>query len=135
MAKAPKAHPYISSSGPIVQAIEHLRRSFLATVSADTLKKLGIALKNESYLINILRFLSVINEEGKRTDRAAKAFNLHDDAEFQRAFGQMVKDSYVDLFALHGDAAWTLDPNALITFFRQADQSSGIVGTRQANTF
>src|SRR6266853_6350621 len=135
MARAPKAHPYTSGSGPIIQTIEHLRRSFPATVSADTLKKLGIAPKNESYLINILRFLSVINEEGKRTDRATKAFNLHDDAEFQRAFGQIVTDSYVDLFALHGDATWKLDPNALITFFRQADQSSEIVGTRQANTF
>src|SRR5438034_6976940 len=122
MAKPPKAHPYISSSGPIIQAIEHLRRSFPTTVSADTLKKLGIAAKNESYLINILRFLSVIGEEGKRTERAAKAFNLHDDVAFQRAFDEMVKDSYVDLFALHGDASWKLDPNALITFFRQTDQ-------------
>jgi Family of unknown function (DUF5343) len=47
----------------------------------------------------------------------------------------MIKDAYVDLFALHGDSAWTLDVDALITFFRQADQSSGIVGSRQANTF
>src|SRR5438552_3062090 len=119
MPKAPKAHPYISSSGPIIQTIGHLRRSFPVTVSADTLKKLGIAPKNESYLINILRFLSVINEEGKPTDRAAKTFNLHDDAEFQKAFGEIVKDAYVDLFALHGDLAWSLDTNALITFFRQ----------------
>jgi hypothetical protein len=55
--------------------------------------------------------------------------------QFQKAFGQMVKDAYVDLFGLHGETAWALDSDSLITFFRQADQSSGIVGTRQANTF
>ena len=128
-------HPYIGGTGAIVQAVGHLRRSFPATVTADTLKKLGIAPKNESYLINILRFLTVIDAEGKRTDKAAKIFNLHDDAQFQKAFGQMVKDAYVDLFGLHGETAWALDTDSLITFFRQADQSSGIVGTRQANTF
>jgi Family of unknown function (DUF5343) len=128
-------HPYIGGSGAIVQAVAHLRRSFPAAVTADTLKKLGIASKNESYLINILKFLTVIDAEGKRTDKAAKAFNLHEDAQFQKAFGQMVKDAYVDLFGLHGETAWSLDTDSLITFFRQADQSSGIVGTRQANTF
>jgi hypothetical protein len=128
-------HPYIGGTGAIVQAISHFRRSFPATVTADTLKKLGIAAKNESYLINILKFLTVIDAEGKRTDQAAKVFNLHDDVEFQKAFGQMVKDAYVDLFNLHGETAWTRNTDSLITFFRQADQSSGIVGTRQANTF
>jgi hypothetical protein len=128
-------HPYIGGSGSIVQAVAHLRRSFPATVTADTLKKLGIASKNESYLINILKFLTVIDAEGKRTDKAAKIFNLHDDVQFQKEFGQMVKDAYVDLFSLHGETAWTLDTDSLITFFRQADQSSDIVGTRQANTF
>ncbi|MEY2551102.1 MAG: hypothetical protein QOG12_1246 [Verrucomicrobiota bacterium] len=130
-----KNHPYISSSGPIVQAVGHLRRSFPQTVTADTLKKLGIAPKNESYLINILRFLSIIDSEGKREEAAAKIFNLHDDAAFQNAFGEFVQRAYGDLFGLHGDTAWSLDVNALITFFRQADQSSSIVGARQANTF
>src|SRR6266496_231157 len=128
-------HPYIGGGGAIIQAVNHLRRSFPASVTADTLKKLGIAPKNESYLINILRFLSIIDEEGKRTAQAAKIFNVHENAEFQTAFGQVVKAAYVDLFALHGDATWTLDLNALITVFRPADQSSGIVGRRQANTF
>lgn len=130
-----KNHPYIGGSGALIQAVSQFRRSFPAVVSADTLKKLGIAPKNESYLINILRFLSVIDAEGKRNEDAAKVFNLHEDAEFQKAFGEIVKAAYVDLFALHNDAAWNLDLNALITFFRQTNQSSGIVGTRQANTF
>jgi len=129
------AHPYIGGGGAIIQAVNHFRRSFPSTVTADTLKKLGIAPKNESYLINILRFLGIIDEEGKRTEEAAKVFNIHEDTGFQKAFGAIVKNAYVDLFALHADAAWELDSNALITFFRQADQSSGIVGGRQASTF
>ena len=128
-------HPYIGGGGAIIQAVNHFRRSFPSTVTADTLKKLGIAPKNESYLINILRFLGTIDEEGKRTDEAAKVFNVHEDTGFQKAFGAIVKSAYSDLFSLHGDAAWELDSNVLITFFRQADQSSGIVGGRQASTF
>ena len=128
-------HPYIGGSGAIIQAVNHFRRSFPPTVTADTLEKLGIASKNESYLINILRFLGIIDEEGKRTAEAAKVFNVHEDAGFQKAFGAIVKNAYVDLFALHGEEAWDLGANALITFFRQADQSSGIVGGRQASTF
>jgi len=115
--------------------IQHLRRSFPATVDAETVKRLGIAPKNESYLINILRFIGVIDAEGKKTDKASKIFSLHDDEKFHTAFAQLLKDAYHDLFADHGEEAWKLETNALITFFRQSDESSGIVGARQANTF
>lgn len=128
-------HPYISSSGPIIRIIQHLRRSFPNTIDADTLKRLGIAPNNESYLINILRFVGVIDAEGKKTDKASKIFSQHDDQKFQTAFAQLVKDAYSDLFTDHGDDAWKLDNNALITFFRESDESSGIVGGRQASTF
>lgn len=47
----------------------------------------------------------------------------------------MIKRAYTELFKLHGDKAWTLEQNKLITFFRQTDQSSGLVGTLQAKTF
>ena len=36
---------------------------------------------------------------------------------------------------MHGDNAWALDSASLITYFRQTDQSSELVGTGQANTF
>jgi hypothetical protein len=41
----------------------------------------------------------------------------------------------VELFSLHGEDSWKLDTDGLITFFRQADQSSATVGRRQAYTF
>jgi hypothetical protein len=128
-------HPYITSSGPIVQIVKHLRRSFPPAVDAETIKRLGIAPKNESYLVNILRFLGLIDAQGKKTASASKIFTLQDDDKFHKEFAGLVKTAYKPLFEDHGDAAWTLDTNGLVTFFRQTDESSGIVGARQANTF
>lgn len=36
---------------------------------------------------------------------------------------------------MHGDKSWGLNTDALITFFRQHDQTSAITGKRQAVTF
>jgi hypothetical protein len=115
--------------------INHLRRSFPSVVDAGTVKRLGLAPKNESYLINILRFIDVIDGEGKKTERASKVFNMHEDDKFQAAFSELIKKAYRSLFEDHGEGAWNLDTDALITFFRQTDESSGVVGARQATTF
>jgi hypothetical protein len=127
-------HPYAISHGPLIQVINHLRKSFPSSVTADTLKKLGYAKKNESYVINTLRFIGVIDESGSKTDKAAKVFSQHEDNAFQKEFSKLIEASYKELFSLHKDA-WTLDADALITFFRQTDQSSSLVGKKQANTF
>lgn len=128
-------HPYVSGNGVLIQVLDHLRKSFPATFNADILKKLGFAPKNESYIINTLRYLGLITDDGSRTEEAQKAFVIHDDVVFKAAFGKIIKDSYPELFSLHGDDAWGIDPSKLITFFRQTDQSSELVGGRQANTF
>jgi Family of unknown function (DUF5343) len=128
-------YPYVASAGPVVKAISHLRKSFPKEVTADTLRKLGVAPKNESYVINVLRFLSVIDEEGKKVDENAKAFNHHQDGAFAEAFAKLVHNAYEELFELHGDAAWKLDRSTLTQFFRTTDRSSDVVGTRQAGTF
>lgn len=70
-----ESHPYVSGAGNVVQAVNHLRKSFPATVKADTFKKLGIAPNNESYVINTLRFTGVLDAEGKKTSAATKAFS------------------------------------------------------------
>jgi hypothetical protein len=67
--------PYVASAGPLLRTIGHLRKSFPKEVTAETLRKLGVAPKNESYSINVLRFLGVINEEGAKVDEKAKAFH------------------------------------------------------------
>lgn len=130
-----KAHPYISGSGGITAAINQFRKSFPVKVNAETLKKLGIASNNESYLINILRFIGAIDEEGNRTAKASAAFSKHSDEDFQKAFKELVKEGYSELFALHSDSAWTLPTDALISFFRTTDKTSDLVGRRQAATF
>ena len=128
-------HPYVASAGPLVQTFEHLRRSFPPTVSSDTLKRLGVAPNNESYVLNTLRFLEIIDDEGNRAQAAATVFNQHEDSEFQKGLSELVKSAYRDLFSLHGENAWTLDQGKLISYFRTADASTDIVGRRQATTF
>lgn len=128
-------HPYITSAGGLIQVINHLRSSFPASLTADTLKKLGYAPKNETYIISTLRFLGLIDKDGSKTEAAGKIFSLHQDKDFQKAFAQLVTTGYKELFALHSEKTWGLDLSQLITFFRQNDQSSAIVGKRQANTF
>jgi hypothetical protein len=129
-------HPYVSGSGPLFQIVTHLRKSFPASgVTADTLKKLGLASNNESYVINILRFIGVIDDEGKKTPEASKVFSHHDDAAFQQALAPLVRKAYTDLFDVHGADAWRLSTDALIQYFRSTDDTSAIVGRRQATTF
>lgn len=128
-------HPYISGAGNIVQVIKHLRSSFPAKVSAETIKKLGIAPKNESYVINVLRFVAVIDDDGEKTPAAKTVFSKHQDEQFEKAFSELIKISYSELFEVHGDDAWKLDKNGLITFFRSADDTGATIGSRQAATF
>lgn len=128
-------YPYISGNGGIVSAITQFRKSLPRTIDAETFRKLAIAANNESYLINILRFVGVADENGAVTEAARTAFSQHSDAEFNSAFGKMVRAAYDDLFALHGDAAWKLSQDPLVAFFRSSDKTSEIVGKRQASTF
>lgn len=128
-------HPYISGSGAIVQLFDQLKKSFPQVLNAEVLKKLSIAPSNESYAMNIVRFLGLIDESGKPTPDAVKIFTLHDEKAFQIAFSEVIEKAYRELFSLHGKDAWTLSLEQLIPFFRQSDQSSALVGSRQASTF
>ncbi|WP_337170183.1 DUF5343 domain-containing protein [Gemmatimonas aurantiaca] len=127
--------PYVASAGPLVKAIAHLRKSFPKEVTADTLRKLGVAPKNETYVINVLRFLGIIDDAGAKVAAKAKAFVQHEDKAFASEFDKVVREAYDELFELHGDAAWTLDRGGLTQFFRTSDNSTDLVGGRQASTF
>lgn len=129
------SHPYISGAGNITQMIGFLRKNFPATVSSDTVKKLGVASKNESYVINVLQFLGLIDEQGKRTDEGHAVMTKHGEAEFQSSFEAIVKSAYSDLFDLRGDDAWTMNKEQLIGYFRSADKTSDVIGGRQAGVF
>lgn len=88
--------------------IEHLRKSFPASVDSETVKKLGLAPQNESYVINALQFVGVIDSDNKKTAQAAKVFTLHNDEDFAKSFKEMVQQAYHALFDLHGDQSWEL---------------------------
>ena len=135
MADKHDKHPYANANSGLTQLLDQLRKSFPASVDADLLKKLAIAPNNESYIINVIRFLGIIVDEGKRADEALKVFTLHEDTEFRAAFAEMVKKAYVDLFNIYKDETWTLSESKLIAYFRQSDQTSELIGSRQTKTF
>lgn len=128
-------HPYVSAPGYLVQVITQLRKSLPPTVNSGTLKKLGLATNNESYILNILRFLGLIDQEGNKTEISSKVLTLHDEAAFAKEFGGLVTSAYRDLFDLHGDSAWSLDQDKLISFFRSSDSTTALVGKLQTSTF
>lgn len=128
-------HPYTSGAGGLVAAITQLRKAFPVKVTAETFKKLGIAPNNETYIINILRFLEIIDAEGNKNAKAASVLVQHDEGEFQKGFAGLVQHAYKDLFELHGADAWGASTDKLISFFRNTDHTSDIVGRRQAATF
>lgn len=129
------SHPYISGAGNITQMIGFLRKNFPTVVTSDTVKKLGVAPKNESYIINALQFIGVIDQEGKRTDRGHEVLTTHDEEAFKKAFQGLIRDGYKDLFDLRGDDAWKMSKDELIGYFRSTDKTSDLIGNRQASVF
>lgn len=127
-------HPYSPTPGGITAAITQFRNSFPSTVNAETLRQLAIAPKNESYVINVLRFIGAIDKEGKQTEKAATVF-YQSDADFRKSFEEMIKVAYKDLFALYKDEAWKLSSDKLISFFRSKDKTTALVGKLQGATF
>lgn len=128
------SHPYISGPGNITQMIGYLRKNFPASITADTVKKYQLAPNNESYVINALQFIGLIDEEGKRTSRGHDVMVLPD-GQFEKEFEQLVRDAYADLFQLRSDDAWTMSKSELTGYFRAADKTSDVIGGRQAGLF
>jgi hypothetical protein len=128
-------HPYISGVGNISQTLNHFRKTFPNIVDSATLKKLGLAPNNESFLLNILKFIKLLSETGEKTKEAGDVFSQHKDDEFRKKFEPLIKSSYNGLFELYGDKTWEIDLDSLITFFRSTDQTSALIGKHQARTF
>lgn len=127
-------HPYSPSPGGITAAITQFRNSFPPTVNAETLRSLAIAPKNESYVINTLRFIGAIDKDGKQIEKAVSVF-FQSGSDFEKGFEGLIKTAYADLFALHKDNTWDLPTEKLIAFFRSKDKTTGLVGKLQAATF
>lgn len=128
-------HPYTVTPGGLASTLRQLRSNFPNEVTADTLKKWSIAPNNETYIVNVLKFLGIIDEDGKRSGERAKVFLEHEDEGFARGFAEITANAYADLFETFGDNAWYLEKDRLISYFRSADETSATVGKRQASTF
>lgn len=128
------SHPYISGPNNVVQMIGYLRKNFPAKITSETVKKFSIASNNESYVINALQFIGVIDSEGKRTKIGHDTFVLSDDS-FPKAFSNIIRGSYNDLFELRSEEAWSMTRSELISYFRTTDKTSEVIGGRQAGLF
>jgi len=127
-------YPYSSGQTAVVQAFERLRKGFPAKVDAGYLQRFSIAPANESYIISILRFLGLINEEGNKVEGTTDYFFAQDD-DFKAGLEAILRTAYAQLFDEMGDEALTGEKAALISWFRAADKTSDLVGQRQASTF
>jgi hypothetical protein len=129
------SYPYSSSQASIFQAFAQLRKSFPSKVDADYLKRFGIAPANESYIIGILRFLDLIDDEsGAQIDKNTDFF-FGADEKFRAGLEGRLRDRYAQLFSEMGDDALTADKGDLAQWFRASDKTSELVGSRQATTF
>jgi len=127
-------HPYSPSPGGITAAISQFRNSFPTTVNAETLRSLAIAPKNESYVINVLRFIGAIDKDGKQSEKAASVF-YQSGSDFEKGFELLVQAAYKDLFDAYKETTWDLPSEKLIAFFRSKDKTTALVGKLQAATF
>lgn len=127
------SYPYISGQGALVQTFEQLRKSVPPKIDADYLRRFNIAPANESYVIAVLRFLGIIDDEGNRIDGQSDYLYSNADG-FQSGLEGAMRSAYSRLFDEMSDALQAERQN-LIHWFRAADKTSDLVGKRQASTF
>ena len=127
------SYPYISGQGALTQTFAQLRKGFPAKVDAGYLQRFKIAPANESYVISILKFLSLIDENGDRVESNTSYF-YGDDGSFQAGLEATLRQAYAQLFDEMGAEALEADRGSLTHWFRAADKTSDVVGQRQAST-
>jgi hypothetical protein len=127
-------YPYTSGQGAVAQTFAQLRKGFPAKVDAGYLQRFGIAPANESYIIAILRFLELIDEEGGREDGNTEFFFGGNEV-FEPGLEKRLRETYSELFNEMGEDALTAERDALTNWFRASDKTSALVGQRQASTF
>lgn len=127
------SYPYISGQGAVAQTFEQLRKSVPSKIDADYLRRFNIAPANETYIITILRFLGIIEEDGNRIDGQSDYLYSNADG-FQSGLEGAMRTAYSRLFDEMSDALQA-EREDLVHWFRTADKTSELVGKRQASTF
>lgn len=127
-------YPYISGQAALVAAFGRLRQGFPPKVDAGYLQRFNIAPSNESYVISILKFLNLIDEEGNRVEDNTHFFYGNDDS-FQAGLEAALRSAYSGVFEEMGDGALDAEKRDLAHWFRASDKTTDLVGQRQATTF
>jgi hypothetical protein len=127
-------YPYISGQVALVQAFSQLRKGFPNKVDAGYLQRFNIAPANESYVISILRFLGLIDEDGTRIEDKTDYF-FGNDGSFKSGLEGTLHMAYSQVFDEMGDGALDGPKDELTHWFRASDKTSNVVGQRQAATF
>ena len=127
-------YPYVSGPAAVITAFAQLRKGFPPKVDASYLQRNNIAPANESYIISILKFLGLIDDEGNRVEGKTDYFFGNDDS-FKAGLENVLRESYAQVFSDMGDGALDAEKSALTHWFRSADKTSDLVGQRQATTF
>ncbi len=127
-------YPYASGQTAVVQTFSQLRKGFPGKVDAGYLQRFHIAPSNESYVISILRFLGLIDEDGSRVEDRTDYFFSNDDS-FRAGLEGTLRSAYSQLFDEMGDGALDAAKGDLTHWFRASDKTSDLVGQRQASTF
>lgn len=127
-------YPYISGQGALIAAFTQLRKGFPAKIDAGYLKRFNIAPANESYVISILRFLDLIDDEGNKVDDNTHFFYGDEDL-FKQGLEAAMRGAYAPVFSELGDDALDGDRSKLAHWFRASDRTTELVGSRQASTF
>jgi len=128
-------HPYTTTVHGLDTLIHQLRLVLPVRLTPDTLRTWDIGRSNESSLLATLRYLGVLDGDRYTLPPARVAFGASTDEEFSSRFAAMVRSAYEQLFAEHGEAAWTLPREALVAFMRRADGSGVRIADQQAMTF
>jgi hypothetical protein len=127
-------HPYISGQTGLIQTFSQLRKGFPSKVDAGYLQRFNIAPANESYVISILRFLGLIDEDGNRVEDKTEYFFGNDDS-FKSGLEGTLRGAYSQVFDEMGHGALDAPKGDLTHWFRASDKTSDLVGQRQASTF
>jgi hypothetical protein len=127
-------YPYISGQGALIAAFTQLRKGFPPKVDAGYLKRFNIAPANESYVISILRFLDLIDDEGNKVEDNTHFF-YGDENLFKQGLETAMRRAYSKVFSEMGDDALDADRSRLAHWFRASDRTTELVGSRQASTF
>ncbi len=127
-------YPYTSGQAALVQTFTQLRKGFPSKVDAGYLQRFSIAPANESYIISILRFLGLIDDDGNRVEDKTGYFFADDDS-FKAGLDGTIRSAYSQVFDEMGNAALDARKDDLTHWFRASDKTSALVGQRQASTF